>query len=137
MSLPSRLAIPAAALAFALIPLSGATAASYHWGNPVSFEGATLQVCKVPTTKTGPWAVHVRLNATRAKSKVSGLARVEKGTHPTSAGWQTKSYIPRGTVSRVGTFKLPRGSAYNVAGGIGGGQMGNGGVFTAKQIPHC
>lgn len=40
-------------------------------------------------------------------------------------------------MSDTGTVTLPQGTKYNVSAGMGAGQMGGGGTFVAKQIPHC
>jgi hypothetical protein len=45
--------------------------------------------------------------------------------------------VTRGHFSDVGTVKLPQGPKYTLSAGLGGGQSGDGGAFTNKQIPTC
>jgi hypothetical protein len=137
MTFTSRaLAVSAAALAVALTgPALSAHAAGPNWKTLVTFDGAKIQACKVPTTQTGPWKVKLRVDATRATTRVSGAGYVMKGSR-TLDSWKS-GWVTRGHLSGVGTVRLPQGSKYTLNAGLGGGQSGDGGTFTHKQIPHC
>jgi len=130
-------AVTVAALALSLsAPAFGAAQASgNNWKTLSTIEGGKIQACKVATTKTGPWKIKLRVDATRAKSRVNGAAYVMKGTDALThwkSGWVTK-----GHVSKAGAVKLPRGAAYTLNAGIGTSAMGNGGTFAARQIRGC
>lgn len=130
-------AVAVAALALSLsVPAIGAAQASgRHWKTLSTMEGGKLQACKVATTQGGPWKIKLRVDATKAKSRVDGSAYVVKGSD-TKGHWKS-GWVARGHVSKVGTVKLPRGAAYVLNAGIGTGQAGNGGTFTAGQIRGC
>ena len=130
-------ALPAVALCCATAVSGGAAnAATMHWKTLTTFNNAQLQACKRPTTATGPWKVSVRVNALRASSKVQGMATAFKGEQALPGGWTSGWVSPR-HVSTIGTVKLPRGAAYSLSAGLGGGQSGNGGSFKAGSIPAC
>ncbi|WP_151084176.1 hypothetical protein [Nocardioides cynanchi] len=137
MTLTSRAtAVAAGALALALTgPGLSAHAAGTNWKSLVTFEGAKIQACKVPTTATGPWKVKLRIDATKATTRVQGAGYVMKGNKTTDS-WKS-AWVTRGHYSGVGTVKLPRGAQYTLNAGLGGGQSGDGGSFVAKQVPHC
>lgn len=136
MRLTSR-AVTVAALALTLTApaLGGAQASARHWKTLSTIEGGKIQACKVATTKTGPWKIKLRVDASRATSRVSGAAYVMKGD-ATKDHWKS-GWVAKGHVSKLGTVRLPRGSAYSLNAGIGAGQMGNGGTFVARQIRGC
>ena len=95
MNFSSRAAAVVAALSIAVVaPLSGAHASGLNWKTKVVVVGAKLQLCKAETTKTGPWKVHVRVDASNAAGQVSGLATVTKNDKDT-----TSSGRPRATSS--------------------------------------
>lgn len=137
MKLIRRIAVLAAvALALTATPLSAANAGGYHWKTMSTIIGAKVQACKVPTTKTGPWRVRVRVDARKATDTVQGSAFLKKGDTYTTKGWRSAPVAPH-RISKVGTAKLPRGKKYTLSIGIGTSGMGNGGDFRPKQIPHC
>jgi hypothetical protein len=137
MTFTSRaLAGTATALALALTgPAMSAHAAGPDWKTLVTFDGAKIQACKVPTTATGPWKVKLRIDATKASNRVQGAGYAVKGTR-TLDGWKS-GWVARGHLSAVGVVKVPRGPTYSLNAGLGGGQSGNGASFADKQIPHC
>lgn len=136
MRLASR-AVTATALALALSgPALAAHAQGTSWGTLVTFDGAKVQACKVPTTAQGPWKVKLRVNARQATARVRGNAVVIKGSTATSQTWAS-GWVPRGQVSTVGSVRLPRGSAYSLNVGLSASQAGNGGAFHAGQIRAC
>jgi hypothetical protein len=130
-------AVTVAALALSLsAPALGAAHASgNHWKTLSTIEGGKIQACKVATTKTGPWKIKLRVDATRATSRVSGAAYVMKGTD-TKAHWKS-GWVAKHHISKAGSVKLPRGKDYTLNAGVGTGAMGNGGTFTARQIRGC
>jgi hypothetical protein len=133
----SSRAVTVAALALSLSApaLSAAQASGNHWKTLSIIEGCKIQACKVATTKTGPWKIKLRVDATRAKSRVSGVAYVMEGTD-TKAHWKS-GWVAKGHISKAGSVKLPRGKKYTLNAGVGTGAMGNGGTFTAGQIRGC
>jgi hypothetical protein len=137
MTFTSRaLAVTAATLTVVLTgPALSAHASGPNWKTLVTFDGAKIQACKVPTTQTGPWKVKLRIDATKATTRVSGAGYAMKGTK-TLDSWRS-SLVTRGHFSDVGTVKLPQGPKYTLNAGLGGGQSGDGGEFTNKQIPAC
>jgi hypothetical protein len=137
MTFTSRaLAVTATALTVVLTgPALSAHAAGPNWKTLVTFEGAKIQACKVPTTETGPWKVKLRVDARHATTRVSGAGYAMKDAK-TLDSW-TSGWVTRGHLSSVGTVKLPQGPKSALNAGLGGGQMGDGGSFTNKQIPHC
>jgi hypothetical protein len=137
MTFTSRaLAVTAATLTVVLTgPALSAHAAGPHWKTLVTFDGAKIQACKVPTTQTGPWKVKLRVDATKATTRVQGSGYAMKGAK-TLDSWRS-GVLTRGHFSDVGTVKLPQGPKYTLNAGIGGGQSGDGGAFTNKQIPSC
>jgi hypothetical protein len=134
-----RLAARAAALSALTLALAGpalsAHAATNHWKTMATMGGGKVQACKVATTETGPWKIRLRVDATKAHSKITGSAFVSKDGTATDAHW--RSGVAAGHISKVGTLKLPRGSAYRLGVGISTGQAGNGGEFKAGQIRGC
>ncbi len=137
MTFSSRAAaVAAGALAVVLTgPAFTAHAGALHFKTLVTFEGAKIQACKVPTTANGPWKIKVRVDATKATTRVQGSAYAVKGQKNLDT-WRS-GWLTRGHVSKVGVVKLPQGKAYSLNAGLGGGQSGDGGSFASKQIPHC
>lgn len=135
-----RIASRAAAVSALTLVLAGpalsAHAAGNNWKTLATMDGGKVQACKVATTATGPWKVRLRVDATKAHSKITGSAFVTKDGVPTKEHWKSGSVAP-GHVSKVGVVKLPRGSAYHLGAGISTGQAGNGGDFKAGQIRGC
>lgn len=137
MTFTSRaLAVTATALTVVLTgPALSAHAAGNHWKTLVPFDGAKLQACKVATTDTGPWKIKLRVDASRARARVEGSAYAVKGQKNVDK-WRS-GWVDKGHISAVGTVKLPQGKDYSLNAGVGGGQSGDGGSFTASQVPHC
>jgi hypothetical protein len=78
----------------------------------------------------------VRVDATKASGRVSGLAQATKNGNAVGNAWKS-GWVRKGTRSDVGTVRVPRGAAYELMAGIGGGQMGDGGTFKARSIRTC
>jgi hypothetical protein len=137
MTFTSRaLAGTATALTLVLTgPALSAHASGLSWKSLVTFDGAKIQACKVPTTATGPWKVKLRIDATKASARVEGAGYAVKGSR-TLDSWKS-GWVARGHISDVGVVQLPRGSEYTLNAGLGGGQSGDGGSFAHTQIPHC
>src|SRR5262245_15251818 len=118
-----RLAARAAALSALTLALAGpalsAHAAGNNWKTMATMDGGKVQACKVATTQTGPWKIRLRVDATKAHTKITGSAFVTKNGNPTDAHW--RSGAAAGHLSKVGTVKLPRGSAYRLGVGISTG----------------
>jgi hypothetical protein len=132
---PRAAALAAITLALAT-PLASAHAAQgRNWKTLSEIDGGKVQACKVATTKTGPWKIKLRVDATDATTRVNGSAFVTKGDK-TVDHWKS-GWIAKGHGSDVGTVKLPRGSAYSFGAGIAVSQAGNGGTFKPGQIKAC
>ncbi len=125
------------ALAAALTgPALGASADAPHWKTLASISGGKIQGCKVPVTSTGPWKIKLRVDATHASGRVSGVGYITKNDQLTAKQWKS-GWVARGAVSSVGLLKLPADAKYALSAGIGTGAMGNGGTFAADDLPHC
>ncbi len=134
---PVSRAASIAALALVVTgPALSADAAGNHWKNLATTAGGKVQACKVATTDTGPWKVKLRVDASKATTRVNGSAWVTKDGDNTGAKWKS-GWVAKGHVSDVGTVKLPRGKAYELNAGIGTSAMGNGGTFSAGDIRAC
>jgi hypothetical protein len=127
-------AVTALTLALAA-PAVGAQAQGNHWKTLSAMEGGKIQACKIATTKTGPWKIKLRVDASSAKARISGSAYVMKDTK-TIDHWKS-GWVAKGHVSDVGTVKLPRGAEYSLNAGISTGQAGNGGSFKPGQVKAC
>ncbi len=136
MNLASRAAAIAALALVATGPALSADAAGHHWKNLATTAGGKIQACKVATTHTGPWKVRLRVDASKATTRVNGTAWVTKNGDNTGQKWKS-GWVAKGHVSDVGTVKLPRGKAYVLNAGIGTSQMGNGGSFAAGDLRAC
>jgi hypothetical protein len=137
MTFTSRAALVAAgALAVVLTgPALSADAGTLNWKTLVLFDGAKAQACKVPTTSTGPWKVRLRIDATKATTRVESNVAVMKG-QKTIDTWQS-GWVAKGHISPIGSVRMPRGSAFTLSVGLDNGQAGNGGGFASTKIPHC
>ncbi|WP_148575619.1 hypothetical protein [Nocardioides caldifontis] len=133
-NLSRTLAVAAATVAITVPSFGAAQAAGNDWKTLSTFDGGKVQACKV-ATKSGDWKVKLRVDARKAKSKVTGMAYVTKNGDEL-ANW-TSGWVKKGKVSSVGTVKLPRGKAYTLDAGIGGTNAGNGASFKAKNVPGC
>lgn len=128
-------AVATLAAAVTVSSFGAAEAAGSNWKTLSTFNGGKIQACKVATTTTGPWKVKLRVDASKATSKVDGSAYVTKAANEVDS-WKS-GWVPKGEVSAVGTVKLPRGSAYALNAGIATANAGNGGTFKAGNIPGC
>jgi hypothetical protein len=137
MTFTSRaLAVTATALTVVLTgPALSAHAGTLNWKTLVPFDGGKTQACKIPTTPTGPWKVRLRVDASKATSKVESTVSVLKGTKTVDT-WHS-GWVAKGHISAIGSVRMPRGAAYTVSAGLDNGQAGNGGGFASTQIPHC
>jgi hypothetical protein len=113
-----------------------ADAASSDWMTVTKLAGARLQACKVATTKDGPWKVKLRVNARKATRSVRGSAQVLKGSRTVGSPWQT-AWISPGEVSRVGSVRMPRGSAYALDVELESDGSATGAAAPASGIRHC
>jgi hypothetical protein len=129
-------AVAATALTVALTgPALSAHAAGYNWKTLATSAGGKIQACKVPTTATGPWKVRLRVDASRATTRVQGSGYVMKGSK-TIDSWKS-GWVTKGHYSTIGVVKLPRGKDYSLSAGIGTANMGNGGTFRPGDIRAC
>lgn len=132
---PRAAALAAVTLALAT-PLSSAHAAQgRNWKTLSEIDGGKIQACKVATTDTGPWKIKLRVDATKASTRVNGSAFVTKDGKNVDH-WRS-GWIAKGHRSAVGTVSLPRDSAYSFGAGIAASQAGNGGTFKPGQIKTC
>jgi hypothetical protein len=126
----------AAVLTIALAaPAVAAHAQGNNWKTLSTINGGKIQACKVATSKPGVWKIKLRVDARHAKSRVSGAAYVTK--HDDNISHWKSGWVAKGHVSKVGTLRLHRGSAYALNAGIGTSAMGNGGSFRAGAIRGC
>src|SRR3954451_8254602 len=119
---------------FVLVAAGGATAGAEagtpHWKTMVSVSGGKLQMCKEPTTRTGPWKVRVRVDGSHATRKVYAIAQVYKNKSKALDTFDAGPVTP-GQLSDTGVIDLPRGQNYAVTGDIGDNTSGDSGLFTA------
>jgi hypothetical protein len=140
MTLLRRSATTAVA-AFAVVlaaPAVGADAASSgrHFETLASVSDGTVQACRIPTRPSKPVIIKLRVDATKATGRVSGLGQATKGENPVGKAWKS-GWVKKGTRSSVGEVRVPRGAGYALMAGIGTGAMGDGGTFTVKSIRLC
>lgn len=124
------------ALTLSLTPVHSADAAASSWKTLVAVNGGKVQACKVPTPASDPWKFRFRVNAVKAASRVQGSAMRYRHETKLRGGWSS-GWVRPGRVSDVAVVRLPRGSAYTLAVGLGAGQMGDGGSFRPTDIPRC
>ena len=121
-------------------PALTASAATHHhhynFKTLASVSGGKLKGCKLHTTDSGPWKVKLRVDASKASSKVAGAAQVTKDGSPASELWRS-GWIRPGHRSRIATLTLPRGAGYAVMAGIGTEGMGDGDSFKASDLRRC
>ncbi len=134
MDISARTCVVALVVAVSL-SAGAANAASKNWMTVTKDAGARLQACKVATTD-GPWKVKLRVNATNATTWVRGSAQVMKGSRTVGAPWKT-ARISAGDVSRVGSVRMPRGSAYTLDVELESDASASGALIGASGIRHC
>jgi hypothetical protein len=127
--------------AFALVlagPALSANAAHkpHHFQTLASISGAKVQACRIPTKASKPVTIKLRVDATKASGRVTGLGSVTHNGTRVGKGW-TSGWVRKGHRSAVGTVKVPRGKSYALDAGIGTSAMGNGGSFTTGSIRTC
>jgi hypothetical protein len=133
----SARAAGAATLILALaIPSGAAHAGTRDWTTVATLAHARLLACKEPTTKTGPWKVHVRVDGRKATKTTHGSAFVEKDGTRVGKKWRSGRVHP-GEVSEVGTLRLPRGSAYLLNLQIATGTSGSATGGPASLLHRC
>jgi hypothetical protein len=139
MSLLRRSATGAVA-AFAIVvagpALSADAAPKYRFETLASISGAKVQACRIPTKASKPVTIKLRVDATRASGRVSGVGQATYNGNLVGKSWKS-GWVRKGHRSSVGTVKLHRGAAYALDAGIGTGAMGNGGSFKAASIRTC
>jgi hypothetical protein len=136
-----RRSATAAVAAFAVVlaaPALSANAAHkpYRFETLSSISGGKVQACRIPTAASKPVQIKLRVDATKASGRVSGVGQATRNGNPVGKGWES-GWVRKGHRSSVGTVKLPRGAAYALEAGIGAGEMGNGGTFKAASIRTC
>jgi len=129
----------AAAVALALglaLPAGSAEARANDWTTVVTLHRAELLARKVPTTKHGPWRIRVRVDARRATTPGRGSAEVDKGAQVVVGPWHSHRMRP-GTLSKIRTMRMPRGSAYSFSAGLETDTTGVGSAGGVSGISRC
>jgi len=128
-----------AALALVIAgPALSANAAhrTFHFQTLASISGAKVQACRIPGPVSKPVTIKLRVNATKATGRVSGVGSATHNGNRVGRTW-TSGWVRKGHISPVGTVRVPRGTTYALDSGIGTGAMGNGGSFQARSIRTC
>lgn len=115
---------------------SSASAASRNWTTLLVFHGAKHQACKVSVDDGQTWRVFTRLDGRKASSRVQAGMTVTKDGSETDRTWLS-GWVEEGTVSRVGSVKLPRRAGWGLSAWTGGEQAGSGADFKAHQVGRC
>jgi hypothetical protein len=127
----------AAAIALALAISAGAAdARANNWTTMIKVNRGKVQACKVATTKTGPWKVKLRVDARSATTAVLGSAYADKDGQALAAQWDT-DWIDPGSVSAVGTLRVPRGSAYHLDAQLESEGAGSGSSSPMSSVSRC
>ena len=128
-----------AAIAVVLVgPAMSADAAGkpHRFQTLASINGASVQACRLSSSASKPVKLKMRVDATKATSKVSGLGQATYNGDRVGKGW-TSGWVRKGHRSSVGTVFVPRGAAYALMAGLGTGAMGEGGEFKVADIKTC
>ena len=127
-------AATAAALALTLsATTSAADAKARDWTTMTRVAHAKLQACKEVTTPGGPWRIRLRVDATAATSMVRGSAEVRNQRGDlVGKRWRSGPVRP-GDVTKVGSVRLPRGSAFQLEVQLESDSAGKGVV---GAVPH-
>ena len=129
-------ALAALTLAVTGPALRAHAATANNWKTLATISGGKIEACKAPTTTDGPWKIKLRVDATQARGRVSGIGTIQKNGKDTKDTWSS-GYIAKGHVSSIGKVLLPRDPKFTLSAGIGTGAMGNGGIFKAGNIKPC
>jgi len=130
-------AAAAAALVLTLtVPAGAAQARGNDWTRVTTLDHARLQACRDATTKDGPWKIRLRVNAKRATTAVKASAEAQKQGEQVGRTWRS-GWIRPGQVSTIGTVRLPRGSAYQLATQLESHSSGVGVVGSGRRIGRC
>ena len=115
-----------------------AKAATKHFTVVQTMQKAKLGVCKVSVNGGAAWRVYGRLDTRKVRSgKYSGSVYVYRdGVDNPTSSWQSP-LIRKGTYSKVGSVRLPKKAGYTLVGGIGTGNMGNGGPIDITRVGKC
>ncbi len=79
----------------------------------MSANGASVQACRLHSAASKPVKLKMRVNATKALSKVNGAGRASRDGVLVGKGW-TSGWVAKGHRSSVGTVYVPRGAAYTL-----------------------
>jgi hypothetical protein len=115
---------------------SSASAAGRNWTTLLVFHGAKHQACKVSVDDGEAWRVFTRLDGRNASTRVQAGLTVTKNGSETSRTWLS-GWVSKGTVSSVGSVKLPRRAGWGLNAWTGGEQEGSGADFKADQVGRC
>ncbi|MFJ9313064.1 hypothetical protein ACIRN4_02635 [Pimelobacter simplex] len=109
-----------------------------HFTVVQTMQKAKLGVCKVSVGKGAAWRVYGRLDTRKVRAgKFSATLYVFKeGVDDPTSSWRSPM-VKKGTYSKVGSVRLPKKAGYTLAGGIGGGNMGNGGPIDIARVGKC
>ena len=142
----TRTVATAVMAAVALAPLGASATASAAPGAAKAkrftvvqtLERAKLGVCKVSVNDGAAWRVYGRLDARKVRAgKFSGSLYVyREGVEAPTSSWRSPM-TKKGTYSKVGSVRLPNKPGYTLAGGIGSGNMGNGGPIKISRVGKC
>ncbi len=137
MTLLRRTATTLAALALAAVvtPLATAHAQDTTWKTLVTVNGARPRPARCPSRPPVPGR-SARVDASKASGRVNGSAYITKDGNVTSQSWKS-GWVAPGKVTPFGKVTLPAGEKYAMDAGLGTGAMGNGGTFTASNLPRC
>lgn len=103
-----------------------------------TMQKAKLGVCKVSVNNGAAWRVYGRLDTRKVRSgKFSASLYVyREGVETPTASWRS-ALTKKGTYSKVGSVRLPKKAGYRLDGGIGAGNMGNGGPIEISRVGRC
>jgi len=109
-----------------------------HFKVVQTFQKAKLGVCKVSVATGTAWRVYGRLDThkVRAGKFAASLYVYQDGKTKPHAKWQSPM-TKKGKYSKVGSVRLPGKPGYSLIGGIGGGNMGDGGVIKISRVHKC
>ncbi|MGN6250375.1 MAG: hypothetical protein ACTHNS_01030 [Marmoricola sp.] len=139
MSFFTKMTVGACALAAVAAPALAVTAPAHaagrHWTTTMRFEHAKLQQCRVGLPDHSGWRVYNRLDARKATEPLTATVYVTVNDTPSTHFWRvmTKPH----TLSKVGTVTLKKKAGRGLAAGIGGGQSGDGGPESIRDIAPC
>jgi len=135
------IAVMVATLAAVTGPASAVTttkSSGRHFKVVQTFQKAKLGVCKVSNAKKTAWRVYGRLDThkVRVGKFAASLYVYQDGKTKPYARWQSPM-TKKGKYSKVGSVRVPNKPGYSLQGGIGGGNMGDGGVIKISRVHKC